>query len=130
MIVAESFGARLSIFEIRESGSLGERETFHVFDDVPPMMDMEILMTRPVMPDGICLNSDGGVWVANPLQSSIICVDESGQVLEEITTSQPSIACALGGLDRRTLYISTGDMSQQAGRSGRIETFIVGSPGI
>lgn len=84
-------------------------------------------------PDGICLDADGAVWVADPRNKETIRVLEGGEVTDRISTGEyGSFACMLGGDDRRTLFICT---CLQSGpgtaelRSGRIETIKVNIPG-
>jgi sugar lactone lactonase YvrE len=119
LIVAESLGRRLTAFEIAEDGSLGGRR---VWAD---------LGTRP--PDGICLDAGGGVWVADPTAPVCVRYAEGGEILDEVRTSQPCIACALGGDDRRTLYCLTAPTSDPDVVSGqrlaRVESVAVAVAG-
>jgi sugar lactone lactonase YvrE len=116
MIVGESYGGRLTAFAIGADGALGERRLF--------------AQLQGAVPDGICLDEDGAVWVACPLTGRVLRVREGGDVLDEIkVTNDFAFACMLGGDDRRTLYMCTAASSDPKVtgdlRSGRIEAIDV-----
>jgi sugar lactone lactonase YvrE len=121
LIVAESFGQRLSAYDINEDGSLANAR---IWADL-----------RPNVPDGICLDAEGALWVADPLNKGLMRVLEGGVITDWIPTGdRGAYACALGGSDRRTLYICTAESSNPARttelRSGRIEATRVEVPGV
>ena len=93
MIVAESFANRLTAYDIAEDGSLSNRRLW------------ADLGTRT--PDGICLDADGAIWVANPIVNECFRVGEGGDILDVIETDNRCFACMLGGPDRRTLFMLT-----------------------
>jgi sugar lactone lactonase YvrE len=84
-------------------------------------------------PDGICLDADGNVWVANALAPECVLFAPGGEVLATVATSQNCYACMLGGEDGRDLFMVTASSSDHgeasAARSGRIETTRAPSPG-
>jgi sugar lactone lactonase YvrE len=129
LIVAETFGGRLSRFAVGPDGELDDRETFFQFDDLDWVGEMEKSMQRAVAPDGICLDANGDVWVGNPLRSEIACVSDTGQIVDTVQLSQPGIACVLGGPDGRTLFVTTGDLTNRDGAQGKIEAAVVNTPG-
>lgn len=105
LIVAESLMNRLSAFDVA-SGSLGKRRTWAAFG-APPVSTQaaEILAQAAVAPDGICLDAEGAVWVADASNCRLIRVAEGGRILEERKTmGLGSFACMLGGEDGRTLF--------------------------
>lgn len=113
LVVAETLRLRLTAFDVAADGSLsGQR----VWAD---------LSAGLVPPDGICADPDGGIWVANALAPQVLRVAEGGQVLDTVTTSQNAYACALGGADGRTLFVTTAPSSEPHvvadARLGRIE---------
>jgi len=113
LVVAESFGGRLSAFTLREDGSLSERRVWAA-------------LPEGVSPDGICLEPDGAVWVASPTTRECLRVLEGGEVTDRVATGdRMSIACALGGNDGRDLFIATSShlspSSAAQHREGRIE---------
>jgi sugar lactone lactonase YvrE len=121
LVVGESFGGRLTAFRIADDGSLHDRR--------------EWARVRGAVPDGICLDADGAIWIASPISHQVLRVAEGGQVLAEVRTSderQP-FACMLGGTDRRTLYVCTALDSEPgaavAAKAGRIEAVDVDVPG-
>ena len=120
LIVAETWGARLSAFDIAPDGSLSNRRVWAAFTD------------RSV-PDGICLDAEGAVWIASPTTKGCLRVREGGEILERVETGRGAFACMLGGEDRRTLYVCTADSHdperQRRERNGRIEAFQVAVPG-
>jgi sugar lactone lactonase YvrE len=119
LIVGESFGARLTAFDIADDGSLGGRRVW--------------AQLQGAVPDGICLDAEGAVWVASPMSSEVLHVREGGEVSERFGTEQQAIACMLGGPERRTLFVLTApDIDPEvcrARRAARIETLAVDVPG-
>lgn len=119
LIVAETLGLRLTAFDIGGDGELANRRVW-----------AEVGLRAP---DGICLDADGNIWVANALAPECVLFAPGGEVLQVVSTSQNCYACALGGKDGRDLFMLTAVSSQRGvastQRSGRIETTRAGSPG-
>ena len=56
---------------------------------------------------GTCADSENCIWVANPLAPECIRVAQGGKILERVETAMNAYACALGGVDGRSLLIAT-----------------------
>jgi sugar lactone lactonase YvrE len=118
LIVGESFGACLTAFDIAEDGSLGGRREW-------------ARMTAAV-PDGICLDAEGAIWVASPVGGGVLRLLEGGEITHRVEVEHEAYACMLGGPERRTLFICTSassDPDETAVRKGRIERVEVDVPG-
>lgn len=119
LIVGETRANRLSAFDIAADGALSNRR---VWADL-----------GGGYPDGICLDAEGAIWVADPRNRETIRVKEGGEVTMRVSTGRNgSFACMLGGDDRKTLYICTSSGSGPGAaerRDGRIETLRVAVPG-
>lgn len=119
LVVGESFGRRLTAFEIAADGSLANRR---VWAD----------LGRNV-PDGIALDAEGAIWVASPTCSEVIRVCEGGEVTERIKVATDAFACMLGGPDRKTLFVLTSASSDpaacRANATAKIEITRVEVPG-
>ncbi len=115
LIVAESTMNRLSAFQV-DSASLGERWTWARFGDPPASTDAgEMLGQVAVAPDGLCLDAEGAVWVADAAHSRLIRVAEGGRILEERKIDGVGVfACMLGGDDGRTLFASVAPTFHEA----------------
>jgi sugar lactone lactonase YvrE len=115
LIVAETLMNRISSFQVA-GGSLGERRTWAAFGDPPASTHVdEILAQVEVAADGICLDAEGAVWVADAAHSRLIRVAEGGRILEERKTDGVGVfACMLGGDDGRTLFASVAPTFRQA----------------
>ena len=111
LIVAETLSMCLTAFDIEADGSLTNRRVW-----APVGMRA---------PDGICLDADGNVWVANAMAPECVLVAPGGEILQTITTSQLCYACMLGGDDGRTLHMVTAQSSDKGEASavaaGKIE---------
>jgi len=111
LILGESFAARLSAFDIGDDGNLSNRRVW-------------AQLTGSV-PDGICLDEEGAVWVACPISAQVLRVLEGGRVTDRIPVETQAFACMLGGPQRRHLFICTAKSSDPAEcrreHSGRIE---------
>ncbi|HYE91881.1 MAG TPA: SMP-30/gluconolactonase/LRE family protein [Terriglobales bacterium] len=84
-------------------------------------------------PDGVCLDSAGGAWVAAFKEDAIVRIDPDGRETERIAVPGRGIACVLGGGDRRTLFCVSAETSHEDLRRGRstsrIDTVRVAVPG-
>src|SRR5690606_11001464 len=107
LIVAESYAARISAWTIAPDGSLSDRRTFAQFGDAPDYLDIDRGNRElAAVPDGICLDADGRLWVADARGHGVWLVDDGGHVADFIDTAPlATFAVALGGADGRTLYI-------------------------
>ncbi len=119
LIVGETFAGRLTAFDVGADGTLSGRRLFAAIDGC--------------FPDGICLDAEGAVWVADPRGNRVVRVLEGGRVARTISTgARGAYACMLGGADRRTLYVCTNSGSGPAmaeKTDGRIEAIPVDVPG-
>jgi sugar lactone lactonase YvrE len=102
LIVAECMGHRLTAFTIQADGSLTDRRVFAQF-------------AADVHPDGIALDAEGAVWVANPEgEKAVLRVCDGGRIADSIELESDAYAVMLGGPERRHLFISTSDSHDPA----------------
>ena len=119
MIVAETLAMRLTAFDIGADGTLTNRRVWAT------------LGMRA--PDGICLDANGHVWIANAIAPECVLFAPGGEVVATVQTEQPCFACMLGGADRRTLFAMTAPSSVadvvSKSRMGSIVRAEVAAPG-
>lgn len=126
LIIGESGGARLTAFDVAGDGTLTGRRLF-----APLVPERE---GGFAVADGICLDAEGAVWVADPINGRVFRVLEGGEVTDAVTFDGViPVACVLGGSDRRTLYTCVAaDWKREVvtrSRTGRIEACEVAVPG-
>ena len=105
LILAESYGNRLTAFDVAEDGGLSNRR---VWADL-----------GGGVPDGICLDAEGAVWYSDVPNKRCVRVREGGEELETVQLDRGCFACALGGDDRRTLFMMAAEFSSTAAMSGQ-----------
>ena len=91
LILAESYGNKLTAFDIAQDGGLSNRRVWADLGDG--------------VPDGICLDAQGAVWYGDVPNRRCVRVREGGEVLRTIELDLGCFACMLGGVDRRTLFM-------------------------
>jgi sugar lactone lactonase YvrE len=113
LVVAQSHMGRLTAYAIAQDASLqGER----VFADLPAGRHN---------PDGLCIDAEGAVWVADPHHSCCLRVRDGGQLTDIVDTAPwECVACMLGGEDLRTLFLVLVAPRDAAGR----ERLVIGGP--
>ncbi|RQH08967.1 SMP-30/gluconolactonase/LRE family protein [Paraburkholderia dinghuensis] len=95
LIVAETFAHRLSVFDVAEDGSLSGHRVFAELDEA-------------CGPDGICIDAEDGIWIADARGKRALRVVEGRGVVDVVSTGDAGcFACALGGDDGRTLFLCT-----------------------
>jgi sugar lactone lactonase YvrE len=91
LVIAESYGKKLTAFDIAVDGSLSNRRVWaDLVDGVP---------------DGICLDAENAIWYADVPNKRCVRVREGGEILQTINLDRGCFACALGGPDMRTLFM-------------------------
>jgi sugar lactone lactonase YvrE len=120
LIVAETFGAKLTALDIAADGSLGNPRLF------------ADLAGRT--PDGICLDAEGAVWASCFNQDEFVRALPGGEITHRVDVSgRRAVACMLGGSDRQTLFLLTADTDMtrlpQGDSNGFVETVQVQTPG-
>jgi sugar lactone lactonase YvrE len=119
LVVAETWGARLTAFDIEADGSLSGKR---VWADLP----------EGSTPDGTCVDEMGGVWASSILTSEFLRVQEGGQITHRLDIGERCATdCVLSG-DGSTLYLLTSNSylpDETTTRQGRIEAIEIGSSG-
>jgi sugar lactone lactonase YvrE len=120
LIVAESTGRRLTAFTLTANGELSDRRPFAEGLDGPP--------------DGLAVDSEGGVWASMTLANQFQRIVDGGAVTDRIDVDgRTAIACALGGPECRMLFLlsSTDAYPERliGTKRSRIDTVIVDIPG-
>jgi sugar lactone lactonase YvrE len=108
LIVAESYGNRLTAFDIATDSSLSNRR---VWADL-----------GGAAPDGICLDVEGAVWYADVPNKRCVRVREGGEVLQTIALDRGCFACMLGGADGRVLFMMAAEWGGPASMAGGART--------
>jgi sugar lactone lactonase YvrE len=123
LIVAETFAARLTAFDIQPDGSLAGRRVWAQVQPAPEPADAETMLSAvSFAPDGCALDAEGHVWAANALGAAVCRVAPGGQIVDEITMPEGlgAFACGLGGEDGRTLIACAApDFYEQARAAAR-----------
>jgi sugar lactone lactonase YvrE len=120
LILAESYGNRLTAFDIAADGSLANRRVWANLDGFP---------------DGICLDAENAIWYADVPNKRCVRVREGGKVLQTIDLDRGCFACMLGGADRRTLFMIANEWGGPASmadgaRTGQVLTAPAPAPGV
>ena len=119
LLVAESMASQITSFRIGAEGRLSDRT---VFAPVPG-----------TNPDGACLDAEGAVWFADAIGRRVVRVLQGGEITQEVAVERNTYACALGGPDRRTLFILSAEghtpAENRGAGTGRIEITTVDVPG-
>jgi sugar lactone lactonase YvrE len=121
LIVAESYAKKLTAFDIVADGGLSNRRVWADLQDG--------------VPDGICLDAENAVWYGDVPNKRCVRVREGGEVLQTIELDRGCFACALGGADRRTLFMMSTEWSGPANmfkdpRTGQVLTVEAPAPGV
>lgn len=83
------------------------------------------------LPDGLCVDADGCVWLAVWGQSCVICFGPNGAEEQRIAVPTPLVtSCAFGAQDYRTLFITTACEDDDDPHAGRLFAVDTGSRGL
>ncbi|RLA46592.1 MAG: gluconolactonase [Gammaproteobacteria bacterium] len=116
LVVAESWGKRLTAFNIEDDGTLSGQRVFADLGDYTP--------------DGITLDEEGGIWLAAFANDCFVRVKDGGEITDVIDLpGRRAVACTLGGEDMKTLYCMTFDGKMEdigkGKKASRVETIRV-----
>jgi sugar lactone lactonase YvrE len=129
LIVNETFGNRVTAFDLTGDGRLTGRRTWAEFGPLPTGRDLgEVVPRLAVAPDGSCLDAEGALWVADATGGRLLRVAEGGEILEEVRPGTPVFACALGGSDGRTLFACAAPDFDEAARTAAREARLIALP--
>ena len=116
LIVAETYRGCLTAFDIESTGHLVNRRLW-------------AQLPEGDVPDGICVDAEEAIWVASPTTGSVLRLLEGGELTDSIQIGRKAIACALGGNNGRTLFVSSAESTDRDicldRRSASIEAFEV-----
>ena len=119
LLVAESYGGKLTGYDIQPDGSLGDARAWAELGE-------------DAAPDGICMDAENAAWYASVPGKHCVCVREGGEVLETVPADRGCFACMLGGVDGRTLYVVGAkwpDAMESEARTGQVWATEVSVPG-
>ncbi|MDQ6837915.1 MAG: SMP-30/gluconolactonase/LRE family protein [Actinomycetota bacterium] len=121
LVVDETFGNRITAFDIGDDGTLNNRRAWATFGNLPTTRDVGAAIGQLVVaPDGCCLDAEGAMWIADAAHGRVLRLREGGEIVEEILPGSGVFACMLGGADGRTLFLcSAPDFDEHARAAAR-----------
>jgi sugar lactone lactonase YvrE len=123
LLVNETFGNRITAFDLTPSGELVNRRVWASFGPLPSPGDFGDVLARVVVaPDGSCLDSEGVLWIADAGGDRLLRVVEGGAIAEQVNPGTPVYACAYGD---RTLFACAAPDFHEAPRRAAREGSIV-----
>jgi sugar lactone lactonase YvrE len=135
MIVAESFAPCLTAFDCQTDGSLSNRREWVRFGPPPSTLDVpQMTAELELIPDGICLDVEGAIWVTDAKGHGVSRVAPGGEIIDYVDIGKLSAyACMLGGDELRTLFICAapplGTTNQASSRDAALFSVPVDVPG-
>jgi len=96
VLTAEVGAYQISAMDRSADGALSNRRVF---------------ARTPWLPDGICLDTEGGVWAGLPGSGAVARFVEGGAMTHALSIPMDQgmgVACVFGGDDRSTLYVAAG----------------------
>jgi sugar lactone lactonase YvrE len=91
LLVAESYGNRITAYDIGRDGALAGRRVWADAGEDHP--------------DGICVDADGAVWYADVGNSHCVRIREGGEILAKVDLDRGAFACTLSRGERPQLYV-------------------------
>lgn len=118
LIVNELFGNKISQFTINEDGTLGDKRDFASFGELGDEPNLGVRIgNAKILPDGLALDAEGAVWIADTLNQRAVRIAEGGEILETIDTAPEGVfAVALGGAEGNTLFMCAAPDWDEAAR--------------
>lgn len=114
----ESFRARITAWDY-DAGGLSNRRVWVAFDDDPGRYDVPAATeSLSLVPDGIAQDAEGMIWVADAKGHGASRVAADGTVAEFVETGLSVYAVALGGEDRRDLFLCCAPPAETWNRLG------------
>lgn len=106
LVVAETFASRLSQFDIGPQGELTNHRIWAELAPGGPLSIADAVASGNLLPDGICIDAEGMIWVADAAGQGALRVAEGGEIVERVDTGALAVfAVALGGADGKTLFL-------------------------
>lgn len=103
LYVAETFAYRLNGFEIADDGTLLNRTVKWDVKELALPAGRE--RTRFCTIDGLCIDSEDGIWLSMLDFNAFIRRDAQGNITHQIEVDGDPTACTLGGEDGKTLFL-------------------------
>ena len=130
LIVNELFGNKVSQFDINKDGTLGEKRDFANFGELGDEPNLGVrIENASILPDGLALDSEGAVWIADTLNQRAVRIKEGGEILETVDTAPDGIfAVALGGQDGKTLFMCAAPDWDEASRTAETKGRMLSTP--
>jgi sugar lactone lactonase YvrE len=121
LLVNETFGDRVTAFDVTGDGRLTNRRVWAQFGPLPGDRSIEQILAKvAVAGDGACLDAEGGLWIADAGSARLIRVIEGGEITDEVKPASNVFACGLGGSDGRTLFACAApDFDENARKAAR-----------
>lgn len=129
LLVNETFGNRMTAFDVTADGELVNRRVWAEFAPLPNDRALEqVLAQTKVASDGCCLDAEGAVWVADATGGRLLRVLEGGTITDEVRPGMNVYACALGGSDGKTLFACLAPDFDATARAAAREARLVAIP--
>lgn len=105
LVVAESYGEKLTAYPVDADGGLGAPYTW--------------AETPGDHPDGICFDASGALWYADVAHQHCVRVREGGEVLDTVDSDRGAFACALTRTGQPLLLVVGQEWGPDTWGSGR-----------